>query len=245
MTARAEPRDGTAADDGSVAGVVVAVPARDEEALLPACLDAIARAVAEVTPGIRTAVVVGADRCTDGTVALARSRDGVIVDADDHGGVGRARTAAVDAGLRALALPPASVWIANTDADTVVPPHWIAGQLRHAAAGAVLTVGTVRPTMDDLTPAQRCAWIAGHPAGVANGHVHGANLGVRADAYLAVGGFGAGTLHEDVDLVRRLTASGRPALAVADIEVLTSGRRDNRVDGGYAGFLHEQLGRGA
>ena len=39
------------------------------------------------------------------------------------------------------------VWLANTDADTVVPLHWLRGHLDHAAAGADVVAGFTR--LDD------------------------------------------------------------------------------------------------
>jgi hypothetical protein len=71
-----------------------------------------------------------------------------------------------------------------------------------------------------------------------NGHVHGANLGVRADAYLRAGGFATLPEHEDVDLVARLRADPRVDVRPSDAaDVLTSGRTTGRTPGGYAGYL--------
>jgi hypothetical protein len=47
--------------------------------------------------------------------------------------------------------------------------------------------------------------------------------------------------HEDVDLVARLRRTGVAITASAAGEVLTSGRRDGRTPGGYAGYLHVSL----
>ena len=61
-----------------VDALVVAVPARDEELLLPACLRAVdeaARLLRAVRPGIRVAVAVALDGCTDGSAAVAGAHD--------------------------------------------------------------------------------------------------------------------------------------------------------------------------
>ncbi len=134
------------------------------------------------------------------------------------------------------------VWVASTDADSRVSPDWIVGHVRHADHGADLVIGTVHPDLADLSEPQRRAWLATRTPGRANGHVHGANLGIRADAYLAAGGFGPESCHEDVNLVDRVRASApERVLAVADVDVLTSGRLQGRTPGGYARYLREDL----
>jgi hypothetical protein len=37
-------------------------------------------------------------------------------------------------------------WLATTDADSVVPRHWLTAQMSHAAASARVVVGTVTVT---------------------------------------------------------------------------------------------------
>ena len=81
------------------------------------------------------------------------------------------------------------------------------------------------------------AWLERHELREGHGHVHGANLGVRADAYLAVGGFAPLAVHEDVGLVARLRDAGHPWVATDRCRVRTSGRTESRVDGGFATFL--------
>ena len=71
----------------------------------------------------------------------------------------------------------------------------------------------------------------GHP------HVHGANLGLRASVWHAVGGFAPLTVGEDRDLSTRVVASGACALGVDDNHVVTSARRDGRAPGGFAALL--------
>jgi hypothetical protein len=73
--------------------------------------------------------------------------------------------------------------------------------------------------------------------GTTHGHVHGANLGVRADAYWRVGGFRPLWVGEDVDQVDRLVTEGTPIVWDADNPVLTSDRRDSRAPGGFGDFV--------
>lgn len=182
-------------------------------------------------------ICVAADGCLDQTALIARNVAGVHVVEIDSSNVGMACASGVAFALTLVQSPLSQVWIANTDADSQVSPGWLEEHRRLADSGADVVVGTVRPNFTDLTPAQVRAWLATHPSGVANGHVHGANLGVRASAYRSAGGFESVPEHEDVDLVRRL---GRSSVS-ADCEVLTSGRRYGRTPGGYARYLREDL----
>lgn len=221
--------------------VVVAVPARDEERLVGACLGSVEVAAGRLLaarPDVTFEVVVALDRCVDGTAAVAARHPATLL-ATDAGCVGVARREAVAAGLsttRARAAGPAATWVANTDADCAVPPGWLTRQVAMADAGTDLVVGTVVP-VDVVDPAVLLAWRARHRLREGHGHVHGANLGVRAAAYLDVGGFPAVGLHEDVGLVTRVRDAGRPWVATDRVRVRTSGRSSSRVRGGFATFL--------
>jgi hypothetical protein len=102
-------------------------------------------------------------------------------------------------------------------------------------------VGTVRPDFRDLSDHQREAWLATRTPGRANGHVHGANLGVRADLYLGAGAFPAIPEHEDVALAKHVSRLGAQVVASDRCEVMTSGRGEGRTPGGYAGYLSTRL----
>jgi glycosyltransferase involved in cell wall biosynthesis len=224
-----------------IEAVAVAVPARDEEELVGRCLESLGVAIDAARlrhPHLGISVVLAADACTDATVEIAHRFDFVQAVQVGFQNVGAARAAAIEHALPPL-LPLDRIWIACTDADSIVPPHWLLGQLEDADAGSELLVGTVRPILDELDEAQAAEWLRSHERGRPNGHVHGANLGVRADRYLAVGGFGPMAEHEDNDLVDRLRAAGVDALATDRYEVQTSGRLIGRTPGGYAGFLRE------
>ncbi|PJI93521.1 glycosyltransferase [Luteimicrobium subarcticum] len=239
--------------------VVVVVPVHDEEELLPRCLASLRRAVDHAVPdrvratddagprddiGVAYQVVVALDACRDRSAAIA-SASGFDTAVVERRSVGAARAAGYRHALEAAAVPsrqdPHRVWLAATDADSVVPPHWLTTQLDLARGGADVMIGTVRPDPADLTPAQREAWHARHVPGQANGHVHGANLGVRADLYLAAGGFQPLPEHEDVELVARLRRAGARTVATDACWVRTSGRSHGRTPGGYARYLREDL----
>lgn len=226
--------------------VVVAVPVRDEETLLPACLRSIAAAtaaLADARPDVAVAVAVALDGCTDSSARITREH-GVDAVALDAVGVGSARDAAVAHGLRALRSPAdAATWLACTDADTVVPTGWLVRQLLWADRGAELVVGTVEP-VGVQDPAVLVAWHARHQLVEGHEHAHGANLGVRADHWRSVGGFGHRQVHEDVELVERVRALTPRWVATDTTRVWTSGRSASRVDEGFAGYIRE-LGLGA
>jgi hypothetical protein len=67
--------------------------------------------------------------------------------------------------------------------------------------------------------------------------IHGANIGVRADAYLRAGGWADLKTVEDRDLWRRLLHTGAVTRSTAHIEVATSGRRVGRVPNDFADAL--------
>lgn len=222
------------------AGVVV--PAHDEEALLPACLAALRRATGPL--GVPVHLVVVADACTDRTAAIARA-DGARVTGIRARNVGAARAAGMAGLLRLTAdRDPAAVWLATTDADTVVPPGWLGRQLRYAELGWDVVLGTVTVADWDGHPphvpgafAERYGYGPGpHP------HVHGANLGIRASAYLAAGGFSPLRTAEDHALLAAATEAGCAVLQASDIAVETSARRRARAPRGFSYLLRTLAG---
>ncbi len=223
--------------------VAVVVPARDEETLLPVCLDSVAVAVEALRtrrPDVPTQVVVVLDACTDGSAAVVAGRAGVATVGTTAGSVGVARAAGVEAAAAwASAEGAGTLWVASTDADSVVPPHWLVAHLRWAAEGVGLVVGTVEPRPGDLSPAALSAWHQRHTTADGHDHVHGANLGFTLAAYRASGGFPPVPTHEDVGLVAAVRAAGVPTLATGAVPVVTSGRRTGRAPGGFAHYLDE------
>jgi glycosyltransferase involved in cell wall biosynthesis len=217
------------------AGIVV--PAHNEEALLPACLAALRRAGRQTSVPVR--VLVAADSCTDRTAAVARACGALVVRLRARN-VGAARAA----GMRELlgltaGLDPAAMWLATTDADTVVPPGWMQRQLAHADQGWDVVLGTV--TVADWSehpPHVPAAFAArygsrdrSHP------HIHGANIGIRASAYLAAGGFRSLRTAEDHALLAAVAEAGCSVLHAGDLTVQTSARRHARAPHGFSHLL--------
>lgn len=220
--------------------VAVVVPVHDEADLLDRCLAALTTALdhtRQTHPGVRIAPIIVLDACTDASEVIARSWPVRTLRIDARC-VGTARHAGVAEALDQLGdVPPARTWIATTDGDSVVPLNWLSHQLDLHAAGAEVVLGTVRPDFADLTAQHAAHWIATHHPGNPAGNVHGANLGLSGEVYVAAGGFADLDEHEDVELVRGARAVGARVAATDRNEVVTSGRFDGRTPGGYAAFV--------
>lgn len=217
--------------------VAVVIPARNEGDRIEECLHSVVAAKAQCT--VEVSITVVADNCNDDTARIARNVPGVDVVEISAGNVGVARRTGVDNAITALPFPLSSTWLANTDADSIVPPNWLASQICLANTGYDVVIGTVRPDPREYPVDRQTQWEKTHIKGQPNGHVHGANLGVRASAYSAIGGYSSLPEHEDVDLVARLSSFRQ--VASDDAEVVTSARTSGRTPGGYAGYLRKQV----
>ncbi|WP_162239022.1 glycosyltransferase [Rathayibacter sp. Leaf185] len=233
-------------EPGPIEEILVVVPANDEEERIGRLVSSVlasAEHLARSHPSVSTRLVVAADGCTDATVERALAAGAEVLEIE-RCGVGAARSAGIEHALAGATSPSARLWLANTDGDTVVPLDWLRVHVEHALEHDAL-LGTVRPEPADLDPEAYGRWRDTRAREESIGSIHGANLGVRASSYLAAGGFGAEELHEDVRLVERLRALGAVIGATDRGEVVTSGRRDNRVTGGYGAYLHERFSSAA
>lgn len=222
--------------------VVVVIPAHNESRRINPALDAVDAARSAVAGTVTCSITVVADACGDTTEARARLRltdPPDLVVAADLRCAGAARRLGAEVGLAAAAAahPLQAVWLASTDADTIVPADWLERQLAHARSGAAGVAGVVRLLADADTDCRLRSRFddtyliradGSHP------HVHAANLGVRADAYRSVGGWRALATGEDHDLWNRLAAQRWPTRSTADVVVATSARRRGRAPAGFA-----------
>jgi len=223
------------------AGVVI--PAHDEEGTVARCLRSVRRALrASAAPA--AFVVLVADACTDTTVARAHATLGNAgeVACVHERSVGAARAhGALRCLERLSSLPADRIWLLNTDADTVVPEDWVRRQLAFAEDGAAAVAGRVALERSggelDPTLARRFARSYALGADGTHEHVHGANLGVRADAYLDTGGWLPKSLSEDHCLWTRLRERGWPLVSPTASVVATSARLQGRAAGGFASDL--------
>ena len=166
--------------------IVVVVPAHNERERLPACLASVAAAADQVA--VPVTVVVVLDACSD------RSEDAIARPVRALSVSGRNVGAARAAGFAAAApRSDARTWLATTDADSVVPTTWLADQAVHHRARMQGVVGTVSVDWQQhsATTRRRYEGLYRVRDPGMHGHVHGANLGVRADAYWRVGGVSA------------------------------------------------------
>lgn len=122
----------------------------------------------------------------------------------------------------------------STDADSTVPPDWFDVQLEAAGDGHIAIAGVVRldDAADPLLVAQFESTYRKHLDG-SHPHVHGANLGFRADAYLSAGGWPTLATGEDHDLWKRLAPLGA-TIASARLSVTTASRLIGRAPAGFA-----------
>lgn len=208
----------------------IIVPAHNEDALMEDCLTALERAAAH--PGLcgeTVKIVVCLDACTDRTAEIVQRRAvcAVVLDARN---VGLARhagaTHALDAGAR---------WLAFTDADSTVAPDWLVAQLALQADAVCGTVavdnwGAYGERMQRHFQATYFD-MDGHT------HVHGANLGVSAAAYVACGGFSPVVTGEDVALVEALRAAQARVVWSSAPRVVTSARPGYRAPSGFGATL--------
>lgn len=223
-----------------VRAVAVIIPAHNEQELLGACLDALEPAAWHAREaGLQVLTIVIADACTDSTRATARARAAVCLTTHERN-VGAARAAGAAHALAELARrghDAAEVYLLHTDADTLVPPDWITNHVRAAADhDAVLGPVEVR---DWSERAEDCAhhYARAYALEPDADRVHGANLGIRGEAYLRTGGFPALPVSEDRALVEALRTSGESVAFRSDLTVCTSARISRRVNGGFSDFL--------
>jgi hypothetical protein len=249
-----------------IAAVGVVVPARNEQEHIGACLQSVRTALAGLPAGIASAVTVVLDRCTDDTptvvdewerswpelaavpiAALGGRRVGGAVGPEPAyivagSGVGAVRDLGVRLTLERLrAYPTGATWLLHTDADTTVPAGWALDHLRHAASGVSGVAGLAELSgthhLSVVAQQRYRALVRAGLDGDRHAHVYGANLGVRADAYLAVGGFPPDGSGEDHGLWRRLRAAGHVLARPTAVRVRTSARLRGRAAGGLADLL--------
>jgi hypothetical protein len=154
--------------------------------------------------------------------------------------VGTARALAASYAIEKATAQLSEVWLANTDADCIVPSAWLSDQINLAASGIEAVAGII--SVDSFVEhgaevPERFRTSYSIYADGTHPHIHGANLGVRADRYVDIGGWADLKTAEDHDLWGRLRRTGARLLSSSSLQVVTSGRRVGRAPSGFAGAL--------
>jgi hypothetical protein len=236
---------------------VIAIPVRNEAERIEACLRAIDAQTG--IPAGSLGVVLFLNNCTDATEAIVadlvpRLSVPVRVTTMDYAGAhaGWARREAMD---RAADWLGPDGMILSTDADSRVPPDWVARNRDALDRGADAVAGRIEldaaerallpPSLhwrgerediysDLLTEAEARIDPDPHDPWPCHRTTIGATLGVSVAAYRAVGGMPAIALGEDGAFVALLLAQGLHVRHDPAILVTVSGRLVGRAPGGVA-----------
>lgn len=238
----------------------VAIPVRNEIALLPRALASVEAAMAEA--GGRGVAVLVVNDTRDASADCIRdwARDApcevALIEAEfDEAirGAVHCRRLALDCAA-ALVRPGGA--LLSSDADSHVAPGWIARCLAELAAGAHFVCEDVR--LDERELARLPAivrrtgeverayfkaserlwqlWTQGR-AGAFAWRASGASMAVSLDAYRAIGGLPLPAIGEDAALCAELLRRGYRAVQLDDAGTRTSARTDGRAAGGCGGEL--------
>jgi len=240
---------------------VVAIPVRDEEQRLSACLGALAR---QTVPAHEILILL--NNCRDNSLQIAKSHAAfmgnlTILECDLEGAAacaGEARRRVMVAGA---ARAGAGI-ILTTDADTVVPDDWISRNLGCIADGAEVVCGEIAidpeeaaaipPHLHEVQAReQECRAALDHldalidpdPADPWPRHQEhsGASIGVTASALARAGGPPTIGCGEDRALIAALRLVDGRIRHAPGLSVRVSGRLDGRAAGGMAETIRRRL----
>ncbi|MFN3581453.1 MAG: glycosyltransferase [Pseudomonas sp.] len=208
----------------------VLVPVHNEERRLADCLRSLQRAASdERLLGEEVCIAVVLDACSDSSAEIAFGFGVNLLETRKHN-VGYARRTGAN-----WLLARGARWLACTDADSLVPANWLSQQI---GRGADAVCGTVSVSCwDEHPPGVRERYLKAYQQWEGHHHIHGANLGVCADAYRRAGGFAPVPLHEDVMLVRALQSIDAHIVWTAQNSVQTSARLHARAAKGFSDYL--------
>lgn len=239
--------------------VAVAIPLKNEEAHLRACLDAIDVAAGRHDGPVT--IVAMANDCDDGSLAVLQGwrpkhaslvwRAVSMLPGARH--AGWARRLALDAAADVLSAP--TDLLLSTDADTYVAPDWITRIVGHADAGNDAVAGraftlrrdraalgvTARARLGQLGRyytaldyLRAAAEPIAHDPWPRHFYEGGASIALTLGCYRMIGGAPTPSLAEDRALFDRVRAHGFRVRHPLDVRVFTSCRIAGRAPGGMA-----------
>lgn len=247
---------------------VVAVPARNEEALLPRLIDALGRQT--IVPRLHEPlrVIIVLNNTDDGSRSVVCEAAGrapglllTLVDVEFPPGdahVGSARCLAMETAANEA---PSGV-ILTTDADAVPADDWVEKNLRAIHAGADIVGGRIVGDAEEeerLGPGflrraraharygelrDELAWLLDpldHDPWPRHWDHTGASIAVRSDVYRAVGGMDPLPFREDLAFVRKVVATDFRLSHPLDVVVTVSARLQGRAPCGMADCLRNWL----
>jgi len=203
------------------------VPAYNEEAYLPACLESVLAQTRELGDAVEIIVVNNAS--TDRTREVALGYPGVRVVDEPQKGLTFARQAGFAASTGEL--------IANVDSDSRLTPGWVQTVLKEFAAEPKLVSLSGPFIYYDMSPSQRFSvqifYLIAYLVYALNRYIlragsmlPGGNLVLRRTALEKIGGFNTAIAFygEDTDIARRMNQVGE-AKFTFELKMFSSARR--------------------
>lgn len=256
---------------GPATRACVVIPARNEAESLPRCLEAL-RLQRDLhgapLPWTRYEVLLLLNNCTDGSATVCgewhrehpelqlQVLERSLPKAEAH--VGTARRLLMDTAWCRLRGAASEGAILSTDADSVVPPDWIAANLQALQLGADVVGGSVQLLPEELRKlpcavqhryrqdrryaaliAELEALSDPQPGDPMPRHLDhfGSSLACSTTAYAAAGGLPAVSPLEDEAFVDRVRRAGLCLRHDPRVRVFTSARMEGRATTGLAGLL--------
>jgi glycosyltransferase involved in cell wall biosynthesis len=209
--------------------VAFVIPAHNEEARLGACLQSVLEEIDRSRLCSRAEVVVVDNASTDGTSRVAAQYQGVKLVPEPRKGLGYARAAGFNAST--------GTFVANIDADTIVPEGWLDIALAEFRADDKLVCVSGPYIYHDLPFTSRAItegfyyltkgiYLLNRYVLKVGSVVQGGNFVFKRDAWIAAGGYNQSITFygEDTDIAVRLSRVGGVKWTFK-LRMLTSGRR--------------------
>ncbi len=240
---------------------VVAIPVRNEAERIEGCLRALSGQIGLEANGL--GAVLFLNNCTDETARIVAS---YLPKLNIPARVAEREFAGANAGwARREAMEAAAAWleesgggpgvILTSDADSQVPPDWVARNLAAIAAGADAVAGRIALDVQDAARLPAALHARGRLEGTYEALLveleslldplphdpwprhwttSGATLAVRLGTYRSIGGMPPLALGEDRAFVSSLLSSDALVRHDPTVSVATSGRLQGRAEGGAA-----------